>query len=40
MKIFFKSRNAQRNSKITGKRVDCGTNAAKRWAIELQVKKN
>lgn len=36
MKIFFKSRTAQRQSKITGKRVDMGTNAPKRWAIDIK----
>lgn len=40
MKIFFKSRTEQRSSPITGKRIDNGTNAAKRWAIEIAVKKS
>lgn len=39
MQIFFSSRTAQRAFKSTnGKKVDNGTNAAKRWAFELTRK--
>lgn len=40
MKIFYKTRTEQRNSPIKGKRIDNGTNAPKRWAIEINVKKS
>ena len=35
MKIFYKTRKDLRNSKIKGRRIDFGANAANRWAIEL-----
>lgn len=39
MQIFFSSRTAQRAFKSTnGKKVDNGTNAAKRWGFELTRK--
>lgn len=40
MKIFYKTRTEQRNSPINGKRLDLGMNAAKRWAIQINVKKS
>ncbi len=41
MKLFFKSRNAQRAFNGAGKKVDCGTKAqaGKRWAVEYSQQK-
>lgn len=36
MKIYFKSRTAQRAYKGKGKKLDLGTSAAKRWAVDIK----
>lgn len=36
MKIYFKSRTAQRAFKGKGKKVDMGAAAPKRWAVDIK----
>jgi hypothetical protein len=36
MKIYFKSRTAQRAYKGKGKKVDLGAGAVKRWAVDIK----
>lgn len=36
MKIYFKSRTAQRAYKGKGKKLDLGGSAPKRWAVDIK----
>lgn len=36
MKIYFKSRTAQRAFKGKGKKLDLGASAQKRWAVDIK----